>query len=74
MKCKKCGKKVSCKEHGEEYIEEIMDLAGLPVYYCDKCVEEYRTALGAIVHDHLADFLGQEVHVVRGKRGIIVVV
>jgi hypothetical protein len=73
MRCKFCNKKVACSEHGEHYIEEIME-SGIPVYYCSKCVEEYKTAFGAIVHDHLADVLGQEVHVIRGKHGTVVVV
>lgn len=57
MKCKICGKKVSCKEHGDTFIVEDEDLCGLKFYYCDKCVEEYFTALGAVVHDHIVDVM-----------------
>lgn len=57
MKCKICDKKVLCKEHGNAYVHEDEDLCGLAFYWCEKCVEKYFTALGAIIHDHIIDVM-----------------
>jgi hypothetical protein len=54
LKCEVCGENVECPEHGEKWIvKEYSDLDGSVFYYCEKCVVEYATALGAIVHDHI---------------------
>jgi len=49
-RCKLCGKEVTCPEHGDKYIVEERDVDGGYFYYCEKCVEEYETALGSLVH------------------------
>ena len=51
MKCKVCKKEVVCKEHGSDCISEYQHNADGSFYYsCDKCVEQYCTAFGSIVH------------------------
>jgi len=55
--CEYCGARIRCPEHGVTYIVKDYDSYGFPFYYCDKCVEEYHTALGALMHDHILDIL-----------------
>ncbi|MEM3579224.1 MAG: hypothetical protein QXL54_03250 [Candidatus Bathyarchaeia archaeon] len=55
MKCKTCGKKVSCPEHGDAYVKEEFDLCGFAFYFCEKCLEECESAFGSIVHWHQAE-------------------
>jgi hypothetical protein len=59
QKCEVCGKKVECREHGAGHIVKDYALDGLVFYYCTKCVEEYETAFGAVVHDHFIEVLAE---------------
>jgi len=54
MRCRRCGRKVRCEVHGDRYIVEdfVFDCESFPFYYCERCVEEFKTALGSVVHDH----------------------
>jgi len=58
-KCPECGARVKCEEHGRWWIhayhEEEPKIALGASFWCEKCVEEYETAGGAIVHDHIFD-------------------
>jgi hypothetical protein len=52
VKCEVCGRRFRCEEHGFKYIKKILDSFDNPVYFCEKCVIEYKTVFGAIVHMH----------------------
>ena len=52
VNCVVCNEKVKCKEHGTKHIKHIIDMFDNPVYYCERCVIEYKTVFGAIVHMH----------------------
>jgi|BEDMetMinimDraft_1075159.scaffolds.fasta_scaffold36386_2 hypothetical protein len=52
INCKICGEKVKCEEHGSKHVKIVLDSFDQPVYFCEKCVIEYHTAFGAIVHWH----------------------
>jgi len=52
INCEICGEKVKCKEHGNKHVKIVLDSFDQPVYFCEKCVIEYHTAFGAIVHWH----------------------
>jgi hypothetical protein len=75
VKCPLCKEKVECDKHGVKYIKYIIDMFDNPVYYCEKCVIEYKTVFGAIIHMHnpfeeyanefdeaLQEFLEQQKH------------
>jgi len=52
INCEICGEKVKCEEHGTKHVKKILDSFDNPVYFCEKCVIDYKTAFGAIVHWH----------------------
>jgi len=52
IRCEKCGGWVVCGIHGAKHIKKIFDSFDNPVYFCERCVIEYKTVFGAIVHMH----------------------
>ena len=51
MRCKDCGKEVSCQKHGNKNISEFQhDMDDSWYYSCDQCVIQDNRALGSIVH------------------------
>ena len=50
MKCKDCGKEVICPHHGGGFLSEYQHDDGSWYYSCDKCVDEFGSAFGSIIH------------------------
>jgi len=52
INCKICGEKVKCEGHGAKHVKKILDSFDNPVYFCEKCLIDYKTVFGSIVHWH----------------------
>ena len=50
--CEICGEKVKCEGHGAKHVKIVLDSFDQPVYFCEKCLIDYKTVFGSIIHWH----------------------
>jgi len=51
IKCKICGERIVCPEHGDKYIDYVEDdERGEHYYWCNKCLEKYQSVFGSLLH------------------------